>query len=139
NGGRDEVLQSAVLGSDAYVQIRGGGTDSGFLMALYQDVLGRPIDAAGQSFFTDLLSRGVSHQAVALDVITSDEGLHHAIDGWYRQYLRRPADSAGLGSWTAALHSGGRDEQVVAALVASDEYLLRLTESHPDAVLNWES
>src|SRR5262249_55866610 len=47
-GGTDEQVQVAITGSPEYFQTRGGGTNDGFLQALYQDALGRPIDSSGQ-------------------------------------------------------------------------------------------
>src|SRR5207248_4914976 len=44
SGGTVEQLEAALSGSAEYFQNRGGGTNDGFLAALYQDALGRPLD-----------------------------------------------------------------------------------------------
>src|SRR5207244_7836553 len=43
-GGTDEQLAATIAGSVEYFQNRAGGTNDGFLQALYQDGLGRAID-----------------------------------------------------------------------------------------------
>src|SRR5262249_20952353 len=45
-GGTVEQVESAIVGSPEYLQNRGGGSNDGFLAALYQDALNRPIDPA---------------------------------------------------------------------------------------------
>src|SRR4051812_26385821 len=42
-----EQVEAQIAGSDEYFQVRGQGTTIGFLQALYQDVLGRPLDVIG--------------------------------------------------------------------------------------------
>src|SRR5207302_6680064 len=44
NGGSIEQLEAILIGSTEYFQTRAGGTNDGFLNALYEDVLHRPID-----------------------------------------------------------------------------------------------
>jgi len=43
-GGTTEEVAAAIAGSPEYFQVRGGGTNTGFLNALYQDALGRALD-----------------------------------------------------------------------------------------------
>src|SRR5262245_12161852 len=50
-----EQMEAGLAGSPEYFQNRGGGTNAGFLAALYQDALGRTIDAGGQAAFTQAL------------------------------------------------------------------------------------
>src|SRR5262249_25496206 len=72
-GGRVDQLQSILLGSLEYFQRRGGGSNAGFLAALYQDVLGRPIDLFGAQSLTRVLASGVPRTAVAAALIGSPE------------------------------------------------------------------
>jgi glucose/arabinose dehydrogenase len=48
SGGTDEQLAAALAGSAEYFQVRGGGSNDSFLIALYQDALTRQPDAAGR-------------------------------------------------------------------------------------------
>ena len=42
-------VRADLIGSDEYFSRFGSGTNAGFLNAMYSDVLGRPVDAFGQS------------------------------------------------------------------------------------------
>src|SRR5262249_10589435 len=46
-GGTAEQLRALLLGSDEYFSRFGGGSNSGYLAALYQDALQRSLDATG--------------------------------------------------------------------------------------------
>jgi hypothetical protein len=93
---------------------------------LYQDALGRPIDASGQAFFSGELAGGRTTQQVAHDVLTSDEYKHVVVNYLYVTYLGRNPDPAGLNSWTQGLNQGIRDEGVLAGILGSDEYFNRI-------------
>src|SRR5205823_3359039 len=72
--GTVEQLQALVAGSPAYFQVRGGGTNGGFLDALYADALGHPIDPVlRQLLINQLAARIVTRTQVALRVFTSAE------------------------------------------------------------------
>ena len=81
-----EQVKAVMYGTTAFYTEQGGGTDLGFLEALYQDALGRPLDAAGESFYEAQLSAGATssitisdssadpvREWVALQVLTSPE------------------------------------------------------------------
>jgi hypothetical protein len=72
-GGTTEQVESLIAGSAEYFQVRGGGTDLGFLQALYQDALNRAIDPAGQMTFSQALAKGATRAQVAAAVFTSLE------------------------------------------------------------------
>jgi hypothetical protein len=120
-GGTVEQLQANILGSAEYFQNRGGGTSAGFLGALYQDVLGRPADAAGRAAFGAQLAQGISRQQVAQEVLGSVEYRGDLVSRLYRQFLGRPPD-AGSQALVDGLGQGMRDEDVIATLVGSDEF-----------------
>jgi hypothetical protein len=122
-GGTDEKLGAALAGSPEYFQVRGGGTNEGFLSALYQDVLARPPDSGGQTFYEGELATGVSRTQVAAAIFGSDEYRRDLVEGYYSRFLRRPADADGLQAYVSYLAAGGTDEGVIAAIVGSAEYL----------------
>src|SRR5579884_2829690 len=66
SGGSVEGVEISLLGSQAFVQSQGGGSDAGFLQALYEDVLGRPVDPLAQMVFGSLLQLGLPTEDVAL-------------------------------------------------------------------------
>ncbi len=119
-----EQSKALLLGSFEYFQ-KHGATNDGFLAGLYQDVLGRPIDATGRRVFGQALTAGATREAVALAVLTGREAYQNLVGGLYVQFLRRPADPGGLQTFTDALQHGARDEAVISALVESDEYFNR--------------
>jgi hypothetical protein len=51
SGSTLDQVRSLIAGSAEYFQSRGGGTNDGFLVALYQDGLNRTLDATGRSGF----------------------------------------------------------------------------------------
>jgi uncharacterized repeat protein (TIGR01451 family) len=123
-GGTVPQLDTVLAGSGEYVQSRGGGTNGGFLNALYADALGRAMDPVGLAFWTQQLSQGLSPAQVAATVFGSAEHDARVVQGLYQQFLRRPADPVGLNFMVTALLQGARQEQVAALLMGSDEYLL---------------
>jgi hypothetical protein len=124
-GGTLAQLEAGVAGSAEYFQSRGGGTNDGFLAALYQDALGRAPDTTGQAVFEQALASGVSQSQVAVAVFYSPEFLGDVVQSRYQQFLGRSADAAGLNYWVSALENGMTDEQVIAGFVGSQEYFNR--------------
>ncbi|HEV3022353.1 MAG TPA: DUF4214 domain-containing protein, partial [Pirellulales bacterium] len=116
-----EQLSAVVAGSPEYFHARGGGTDDGFLDALYHDALGRPIDGGGRQYFDQLLASGDTTGQVAALVLSSTEYLDDVVKGIYVQFLDRPVDPGGLAFWASQLQNGVRDEQIIDAIAASDE------------------
>lgn len=113
----------------------------GFLELLYENILGRAPDPAGQQTWLDVLQDGASTESVVLGFSESaefrantaaaatafaDAGLQNAwVDDVYRLYqatLDRTPDRGGLEGWTAALAQGGAFEDVVTGFVASTEF-----------------
>jgi hypothetical protein len=125
SGGTVEQVQATIAGSPEYFQGRGGGTVDGFLSALYQDGLGRPIDASGRDAFTAALAQGASRGDVAAAIFSSTEYRQDLVRGYYERFLRREPDASGLDSFVAALRTGVPDQVVLAAILGSDEYFRR--------------
>ncbi|MCI0462826.1 MAG: FG-GAP-like repeat-containing protein [Gemmataceae bacterium] len=115
----EEQLQATLLGSDEYFA-RAGGDNLAFLRSLYQDVLGRDLDAFGQQAWLQALSQNVSRSQVALMVLSSPEARSRSINLLYDRFLQRPADPAGLASFQSL-----SIESVIAAIVTSEEYRRR--------------
>jgi hypothetical protein len=121
-GGTDEQAEAGLLGSAEYYLTNGGGTNTGFVTALYRDILGQAIDPAAQTFFTTELAGGVARATVALQVLTSGTAERKLVQSDYQQFLHRAGDSAGISHYVTFLGQGGRDEQIIAQLVGSAEY-----------------
>jgi hypothetical protein len=103
-GGTQRQLEAQFLSSDEYFISRGSGTVNGYLQALYQDVLNRPIDSVGLQLATTALSANntvASRTNLASVVINNQEGDIVTIDHLYREFLHRAPDSVGLGAFLA--------------------------------------
>lgn len=126
-----ERVMASILGSSEYFANRGGGTDLGFLKGLYQDVLHREIDSAGQAQFSALLASGVSRADIALMMLQSREARELLIGNLYQQLLLRTVEVGGREAWIAFLASGGTVEDIIAGILASEEYSSLDRSSHP--------
>lgn len=117
-----EQLQASLAGSLEYYQNRGGGTDAGFLAALYPDLLGRPITLMEAHLDEQALSAGESRTNLAAGILGTAEYDRHLVAQLYPRYLRRPVDPTGSQTYANLLQAGTRDEQVIADIVGSGEY-----------------
>lgn len=102
-GGTDQQVQAMILGSDEYFMNRGGGTNSGWLTAVYQDLLNRAPDPGGLAAWTNALNAGFSRTQVALVIATSPEANTIEVQNLYNQLLGRAADPGGLAFFTTQL------------------------------------
>jgi uncharacterized protein GlcG (DUF336 family) len=121
-GGTIEQAEVVLAASPEYFQSRAGGSNDGFLTALYQDVLHRAVDPSGQAAFSQALNQGVGRDQVASVLLSSPEYHQLIVESFYQQFLHRAADPPGLSVFAGSLDAGGRDEWVVVAIVGSNEY-----------------
>jgi hypothetical protein len=92
-----------------------------FLNAVYEDLLGRPVDPSGLALYSPLLDSGEDFE-VAHDVDTSGEYYTDVLGAYYRAYLNRPPDAQGLSVYLPALEGGTTDQEVQEAILGSNEY-----------------
>jgi uncharacterized secreted protein with C-terminal beta-propeller domain len=124
-GGTEEQLRARVLGSEEYFARNGNGTSTGFLQALYHDVLHRDLDPTGAAAWGQALAHGRTRNEVALAVLQSAEARTNTVQRWYHDYLGRAADDSGLQVFVGALQRGFAGPDVVVSMLASDEYFGR--------------
>jgi len=136
DGARDEDVIAVIVASDEYFAGRAGGTNEGFVNALYQDLLGRAADASGLATFVGLLS-SQSRTQVATSILTSTEYRTRLIEGFYNDLLRREPDAEGVQAWVNFLSAGGTVEQVMGLMVASDEYYAMAAVPQLDVEIDW--
>jgi hypothetical protein len=121
-GTTDEQLEALFLGSDEFYADN-GGTDNGFLNGLYQTVLGRAPDSAGESNWLAALGNGWSRTQVAYAFTDSSEQLSQKVIGYYQTFLHRAPNSASdVSYWVNAMQNGVHDENVMASFIGSQEY-----------------
>jgi plastocyanin len=121
DGGTIESMAQALVSSSEYWQ-RAGGTDAGFLQALFQDALGRAIDPTALQYYEGLMAHGQTAADIASIVFNSDEYHRVRVNALFEQFLDRPADAGGLAFFAGELDSGYTDELVITQLISSDEY-----------------
>jgi hypothetical protein len=135
-GVTDESVAAQLAGSPEYFATRGDSTNQGFLQALYQDVLDRPIDPTGQNYFLQQLASGISRQQVATELLTSLEYQQDLVQGDYQLLLGRAADSTGLTSFVNELQRGGTSEAILVALAGSGEFYTNVVTNSQSAFVS---
>jgi hypothetical protein len=122
-GGSVEQLAATIIASPEYYQVRGGGTNTGFLTALYADVLNRALDPTGASAWGTALLSGASRAQVAYGILTSTEARGDQIAYYYANFLHRTASASDLQFWEGQFKQGASDQLVIANILGSQEYL----------------
>jgi uncharacterized protein (TIGR03118 family) len=126
HGLTDERLEAGFIGSPEFYA-HAGGTDKAWIDAMYQDLLGRPADAAGESYWLQQLAAGANRATVAYGFAASPERESQRITDDYMHYLGRQPDSQGLSYWLAQFADGVTNEDLITGFVASEEYFQKHT------------
>lgn len=125
-GLRIEDIAAQFYGSQEYFSDN-GGTNRGYIEALYLDLLGRAADAEGRDHWASQLdARRITRQRVASEFYASIESRVDRVDALFSQILGRPADRQGRSYWTEQLLTLG-DVSLAAWLAASEEYYRNAT------------
>jgi hypothetical protein len=119
-GGTFEQLAEGLTTSPEYFQDN-GGTNTGFVTALYQDVLGRTPSQAELDGWVNALNNGASRLSVSVAFLTSTEYRTDLVTLDYNLYLGRNPDPTGLAGWLTALNNGATDQMVLAGILGSPE------------------
>jgi hypothetical protein len=113
-----QQVETAVAGSQEYFQVRGGGTQVGFIQALFQDALGRSISAQDAAAFGS-----APPSQIAATVFGSPEYDGALVNNFYQRFLNRGPDGGGFLGFTEDLSlRNKRIEDVIAGIVGSQEY-----------------
>jgi hypothetical protein len=122
NGVTDAML-AAFFASSPEFYAKAGGTNAGYVTALYQNVLDRTPDASGEAFWLGQLNAGASRYSVALQFATSGENFTDLAINDYQSLLGRAPTAAEESTAVTALAQGSlTDEGLLAYIVATDEY-----------------
>jgi Domain of unknown function (DUF4214) len=95
---------------------------TGFINAVYQDVLNRAPDQFGLSFYTKLLNSGAAPISVVTSIWQSAEHRGIEVDGFYKTFFHRTADPLGRQAWVNILLKGTSEESVMFDFLISPEY-----------------
>ena len=125
NGVTEANVVIAFVTSPEYTRLHPDA--SSYVTGLYEDILGRAPDAAGQSFWERILSTGQrSRAAVAYYFLSSSESLFQAVHDYYVDFLGREPSLAEEQGYVNAMASGQLTPATVTALfLGSQEYLDR--------------
>jgi hypothetical protein len=126
-GGTTEQLTQIILSSTEYFDVRGGGTIDGFLGAVYQDLLDRPIDSATRSGFEQVMALGVTRTQVIATVMQSAEYDHVVVQQLFTTYLHRTADAGAQSAFSAQLAAGVSEVQVIGEILGSNEFFSQVS------------
>lgn len=117
-----EQISASIAGSQEFYVTQGGGTNAGFLNALYEDALGRPIDPFALSWWQFNMALGASPTQVARVVLSTPEYRRDVVQEAYRDLLGREADPLAVVHWVTVLTFGGTDQYVYSRIAGSQEY-----------------
>ncbi len=120
--------QAGILGSHEFYT-KAGGTDAGFLNALYSDELGRSVDEAGLNYWENQLNLGVSRTTVAGEVLATPETNNAKVTSFFNDVLGRAPDADGLNYWSGQLQAGVPEAQVLGGILGSNEYFAQVQNS----------
>jgi hypothetical protein len=139
-----EQLIATLLGSDEYFAStqHGGGTNNGWINAIYKDLFNRSPDPSGQAAINSQLAAGIPRYNIALGLLASGEYQTDLIQGYYSKYLGRTAGSGEVANFAGALQAGATDENVISTIVGSAEYFSKNKDggtTMADFDYNWVS
>jgi hypothetical protein len=141
-GARSDQVLAAILASPEYYQ-RAGGTDAGWVDAVYHDLLDRSSEPVGRDYWLQALAAGAGRTAVAQRITASPEHEGRVVAADYQKLLGRTASPEEVAFVVRAFEGGLTNEQIAAGFVASDEYLLKyhggkreggIKQTNPDSV-----
>ena len=116
HGSSDEQVMAELLASREFYS-HAGGTSTGFLTAVYQDLLGRNPDGAGLNTY-----RTAPRATVIAALLSSAEYRTVLVSDWYRIYLHRAPDAVGLTSFVGMLRTNP-DQAALAVMLGSPEFV----------------
>ena len=116
----DEQIEAQFMASAEYFALA-GGSNSGWINLIFNDVLGRVPSAPELASFTTLLGSS-SRTSVGLAILNSSEAATRRVQPFYPRFLRRSPLVAETTALTNAFLGGNSDEQLIALVVGSDEY-----------------
>ncbi len=117
-----------------------GQANDATIYRLYETVVDRAPDLAGQQAYSAALSAGTSVQTIASAMLASGEYASvfgnpsngQFVSNLYENLLHRPADAGGLATYSADLANGTSRAALVAAFVGSDDGRLATAQATHD-------
>jgi hypothetical protein len=126
SGATDEEVIADIVGSAEYFN-DAGGTDTGFVDAAYQSLLGRLPSSSELNSWVTQMGGGTTATEVAGDLLGTAEYRGDLVGAFVERFLGRAATSSDISFFSGELGSGATDENVIAQIVGSAEYLAHLS------------
>lgn len=116
------TVDASILGSSEYYNAKGGGTNSGYLTALYKDVVGTTIPAATLTALENQLNSGVPRQTIAENLLISQPGRAQEIASIFQLVLGRAPTTKEATSYVSLLETGTRRKILIFQLLNSTQF-----------------
>jgi Calx-beta domain/Domain of unknown function (DUF4214) len=114
--GATQLVEAEIIGSDEYFT-NAGGTNTGFVNAVYRDLVNRNPDAGGLAFYLGVIDQAsqlnptepqsVIRAAMANNFLVQAETINDELTNFYAIYLNRNPDPTGLAFYTGQLNGTG--------------------------------
>src|SRR5262249_54967271 len=121
-----DLVESVLLSSNEFFA-DSGGTQTGFLSALYKTALGRDLDAVGSTYWRNFLAAGHGRLEVAQSVLSSAEAQRTKVARWLVEDLGWTATLESLkalplvSTWANLFASGVTESSIRALILSSQE------------------
>ena len=125
HGGTELGLENILVTSNEFIANRGHESTAGFLAALYDVTLRRPIDARSAEAWASMLQL-VPRFVVTTLILNSPERAALDTEDLYAQLLQRRTDPGSLSYEQQQLENGVTRDQLASAIIGSDEYFSHL-------------
>ena len=132
HGLSDERLEAGFIGSTEYISDH-GGPGQGWIVGMYQNLLGRTPAPSEVDYWMGQLANNVSTADIAYGFAASQERESDRVAADYEQYLGRGASNSEITYWVNVFLNGGSNEQVIAGFVCSQEYF----QDHGNNNVSW--
>ena len=119
-GGSQDELKALLYGSPEYFR-QVGGTNDGFVSALFMDVTGQPADAATRGLLDSLLAAGVSRTALSLILLKTPDANLEQVRRFFTDFLGRLPGTAEANLHAVLIQATGSADLDLAMILASDE------------------
>jgi hypothetical protein len=131
------TLPGGLLTGTVTIKDNDGTQTQRFVAQVYVDLLRRPVDQGGLSFWGNFLSQpGNTRTSMVRMLEDSSEARAVVVRDAYTTFLRRPADDGGLGLFVGMIGGGATVEDVQAELIGSDEYYRNRGGNNDDGFLD---
>ncbi|HJT35641.1 MAG TPA: tandem-95 repeat protein, partial [Pirellulales bacterium] len=120
-GGPEPVIAGMMSSPEFYASA--GGTNTGWVQALYQRLLDRPYDTQGLNYWVNLLDQHqLTEFQVVMGFLTSKENFTNLTNTFFQEYLQRQPTPTELADYVAAFEAGASQRDIQIKIIDTNEY-----------------